>query len=198
MNPSIRQCGTALLFAAALLGSASAEVVASLAPYSAASFGVQSDASVTVLPQAFVAPPDTVVEAIRWFGFHSVDSGGTAYDQFVVSLGGVVQSGTLMRLSVLDISGVFLYDEYILDIPDTALLANSLSIVNDSPDVEWFWQSALAVGSADSPSAEDRAFMLIGRQETPGAGTAPEPSSLALAVAALALCGLGRRAQSPR
>ena len=167
-----------LLVGTALAGAAVAAELVGRAPFEDSAFGQQSDAAGPAYTQSFVAPGGTVLEAIRWWGFHGPNSLGSSFDNFVVMLDGVAQVGSL---SVASISPFF--DEYTLDVSDAALTATSLSILNDSGDVEWFWQSAEAIGNPNAPDATDIAFSLIGRS---GPSTVDEPAVPALILAALA------------
>lgn len=174
-----------------LTGATLAGTLASLSPFALESSGQQSDASTGAYTQAFAAPADTIVEEIRWFGFHTADSGGASFDNFVVTLGGVLQTGVLTHSAVLDAGGLYTYDAYALDIADVALTASSLSISNQSDDVAWYWQSAVAVGNPGAASADLVAFELIGRTGT--SPTVPEPSSVLLVSLGLAALALDRR-----
>ena len=142
---------SALCCTVALFGAADATVISARAPYAGAASGQQSDAAAPAYIQSFSAPADAVLEAIRWWGFHGDNSSGAAFDHFVVTLDGVAQSGTLSI-----VPGSF-FDEYTLDIDDALLTATTLSVANDSLDVEWFWQSAIALlpGDAGAPDPAD-------------------------------------------
>lgn len=147
-----------LLVGTILAGGAVAVELVGRRQFAESAFGQQSDASVPDYTQSFVAPEGSVLEAIRWWGFHGPNSLGSSFDSFVVGLGGVAQTGAL---SVTRASPFF--DEYTLDVTDAALTASTLSIFNDSGDVEWFWQSATAIGNPSAPDAIAVAFSLIGR-----------------------------------
>ena len=162
--------------------SAMADVIVSNAAFSGSAFGQQSDAgSAPAYTQAFVTPTSKMLDKIVWWGAHGADSGGASFDDFVVQLDGVSMAGALTE--TLDDSGLF--TQYTLDIEDILLTASTLSIINNSGDVAWFWQSAAAKGNPDLPSGSDVAFSLIGY----GAVTSvPEPTTMALmAVALMAL-----------
>ena len=179
---------TALLAGVVAAGNASAELISSPL-YGSAAYGQQSDQGTGLAyEQAFTAPASSVLTAIRWWGFHSQDSGGSAFDNFVVMLDGQVQTGSL---SV--VPGGF-FNEYTLDVPDVALTASMLSIFNDSSDVEWFWQSASAVGNPDSPHSTAVAFSLLGQPAAP----IDEPGVPTLIAAALAGLAWARRASARR
>lgn len=182
----LKKLGVALWLTAVLTASPQAAELVGLAPYVAAASGQQADAATGAYAQSFAAPAGAVLEAIRWWGFHGANSQGPAFDNLVVLLDGVAQAGAL---SVVAVSA--LYDEYTLDIADAPLLASSLNLLNDSLDVEWFWQSAAAPGGG--PDAQNVAFSLLGRID----GTAvPEPTSAALLLAALAATLIARRGRN--
>jgi hypothetical protein len=104
-----------------------------------------------------------------------------------------VQSGALTSVAVMAADGSYLYDLYTLDVTDTLLTATALSILNDSSDVEWYWQSASATGNPLLASASDVAFRLLGHAAVADLAL-PEPGSFALTLLALAgLSGLRKR-----
>jgi hypothetical protein len=172
----LKKLGVALCLGTVLTAVPHAAELVGLAPYVAAPSGQQADAATGAYAQSFSAPSGAVLEAIRWWGFHGADSKGPVFDNLVVLLDGVAQTGTL---SVVAVSAF--YDEYTLDIADAPLLAPSLSVLNDSLDVEWFWQSAAAPGGL--PHAQNVAFSLLGRIDRT---EVPEPTSSALLLAGLA------------
>lgn len=173
------------LACAGLIGSVQATELVGLAPFTGAAFGQQSDASGPPVVQSFVAPAGAVLQAIRWWGFHGPNSLGPSSDNFVVLLDGVSQVGSL------SVSTTANFDEYTLDIADALLTATTLSIFNDSSDVEWFWQSSSAIGNPNAPDATNVAYSLIGTFE---ANNVAEPAIPGLVIAAfMALTMLRRR-----
>lgn len=141
--------------------------------------GWQVDQGAGSLEQDFTAAAAGTLQAIAWWGYHGSNSKGSAFDQFVVSLNGVQQAGTLS--STVGADGVV---NYVLAIPERSLAAGAgtLTLVNDSPDVEWFWQWADAQGNT-------MAFQLL---------AVPEPGSLALmGLGAAVLLFVARRRARP-
>ena len=172
---SLSKLVNTLMLCAAMASSAWAAELVGNAAFAGSSFGQQSDPGAgSAYSQNFSPPSGAVLEAVRWWGFHGAVSGGPGFDNFVVVLGGVVLTGTL---TITSTSAFF--DEYTLDIVDTVLSGTTLSIINDSLDVEWFWQSAPASGNPGAPSGDAVAFSLIGHLDVLAV---PEPSSLALFV----------------
>ena len=173
-----------LVLSSALVGQAMAGVLASIAPALGAASGWQSDGnSGAYTSQGLLAPADSMLESITWWGFHTMDSGGALYDNFVVKLGDDVQTGDL------SITAFGSYFQYTLDTSLALLLAVGMAIVNDSFDVEWLWQSAQATGTS-SPDATAVSFSLNGRSSLP-THDVPEPASYSLFL--LALGGLALR-----
>jgi len=172
-----------LVLSSALVGQAMAGVLVSNVPALGDASGQQSDANSSSYSQTFATPSDSVLDSITWWGFHTTDSGGALYDNFVVKLGDEVQAGAL------SITAFGSYFQYTLDIADVELTSSLLTIVNDSFDVEWFWQSARATGTT-GPDASAVSFSLNGRSSLPTQDV-PEPASYALLL--LALGGLALR-----
>lgn len=170
-----------------LTGGALADVLVGNSPFQLGASGQQSDGNSAIYSQTFVAPANATLESIRWWGAHGFDSGGPDFDNFVVTLGSAVQTGNL-DITLNTSLGFY---EYTLDIADIALISSSLSIVNDSLDVEWYWQSAPAQGNSDAPDDSQVSFNLIGRlnAQTPSSPI-PEPGSLSLLLLASAVLGL--------
>lgn len=137
--------------------------------------GEQADAASAPLTQSYVAPVGGMVDGIVWWGFHGQLSQGAAFDSFSVVFNSVAVAGTLS--TTVGANGLSRYE---LDIVDQLLLlgqAGSLEIVNDSLDVEWYWQVADAGTRALS-------FALL---EAPAIGV-PEPGSWPLAALSLLAC----------
>ena len=175
---------SALLAYSAGVFAASVEL-AGQPPYAGGLNGVESDGGTPPYAQSFTAPANSTLDKIVWWGYRLNDQSGGAADNFDVRLGGVMKTGAL----TVALDG--LLQKYTLDIADEALTANLLSIQNDVPDFEWYWQGT---GSA---SFDDRlpfpvAFSLIGTLGGPG--TVPEPDTLALfGVAGLGWMAMRRR-----
>lgn len=146
--------------------------------------GEQVDASTGAFPQTYSSAVSGTIESIVWWGFHGSNSLGALYDSFIVKLDGADQTGALAVTT--DANGVQGLSRYELDIVDTALVPGSfvLSVLNDSLDVEWFWQH-------DDQSQGGLAYALLGTPAAP----VPEPHSLALALLSLAAIGAAGRAR---
>jgi hypothetical protein len=125
--------------------------------------GVQVDLATGPLPQTFTSSVSGTIESIVWWGFHGSNSEGAGFDNFLVLLDGADQTGDLTKTE--DQNGLTRYE---LDIVDTPLIAGDLGeldILNDSEEVEWFWQY----------SSTEREWLAFSLQ-----GTIPEPNSMAL------------------
>ena len=167
------------IFAAAcslLSVSSQADVLFERSPGVSALDGIQSDAATTAYQQGFPALTGATLDKIVWWGFHGSDSGGSTFDSFEVFLGSAQLTGTVT--SSQDFGGLVGLNEYVLDIADTPLTADTIDIWNNSLDVEWYWQTV-------SPGSDLTAFRLEG---TRGSQQIPEPGLLSLlGIAALAL-----------
>lgn len=153
-----------------------ADTLSGSTPYDSIASGQQSDASAEpAFSQPISLPSDALLESITWWGFHGINSGGPAYDSFVVALDGVPVNGSL----VVDNTNQ-LFSQYTLSFAPTPSSATSLSVANNSLDVEWFWQSA--TGLDGGPDAFNVAYRIDGTVQQ----AVPEPSSILLVVAGLA------------
>lgn len=172
----------ALGTAAMAIGAVQSAELSGLTPFTATSFGQQSDANaLPAYTQSFAAQPGAMLESITWWGYHGANSLGPAFDSFVVLLDGLLQTGSI---DIDDSNPNF--SKYTLTVSPVTLSATTLSVLNDSPDVEWFWQSAATGGSG--PHATEVAFRLDG-----SLNTVSVPGTLALMVFGLLAAALARR-----
>lgn len=147
-------------------------------PPAAELYGIQADASTGALVQMFNVAPNASLENIRWWGFHGLNSTGPAADAFELYINGEQVNGALTTSETDGLT------EYSLALSAPRLNATSLTLWNNSFDVEWFWQST-AVG--DDANA---AFVLEGMV---AAAQVPETNMLALFMLALVACAWSRR-----
>jgi len=142
-----------VLISAALVSQASASILAGNLPDNFNLAGQGADQNVSSYSQTFNAPSGATLQEIHWYGYHGPISLGSDYDNFIVTLDNVVQSGKLTVLPFATLSNTNVY-EYILDVPDALLTATTLAILNDNSDVEWYWQNAIDAlpGSINPPA----------------------------------------------
>lgn len=153
-----------------------ADTLAGNSPFASFASGQQSDASAEpAFTQTISLPNNAFIDSITWWGFHGSNSGGSAYDDFVVTLDGTPVIGSLVVGNANQ-----LFSQYTLSFAPTLSSATSLSVANNSLDVEWFWQSAAALGGG--PDAFNVAYRIDGTVQQ----AVPEPTSILLAVAGLA------------
>jgi hypothetical protein len=177
----MRSANFRTLAAAALLGAVlpafSAELVGN-SPLASPS-GTQADASSGPLSQSFNSLVAGTIESIVWWGYHGQNSTGPSSDDFVVKLNGNQRFGSVLKST--DVNGLARYELQITSTLLSAGVPGSLEIVNDSLDVEWFWQYSNA-------ARETVAFSLQGVP-------VPEPGSYALMlIGLLAVARAARRA----
>lgn len=169
----------AALCAALTPGFAAVELVGA-AP-AATPDGLQVDNSTGPLDPVptYMSAVSGTIDSIVWWGFHGSNSGGATLDDFIVKLNDSDQTGPLDVTT--DANGLSRYE---LAIVDTPLVPGSfsLSVLNDSFDVEWFWQH-------DDQGQGGLAYALMGTR----ASVVPEPQSLALMLLGLAAIGVARR-----
>lgn len=166
------------------------ELLARNSPFLASPSGQQSDASTApAYVQQIMVPHDSWLETIDWWGYHGADSGGADYDRFIIRLDGVVQVGALTTSSVAGLT----HYSYSLHFGHL-LNASTLSIMNDSPDVEWYWQSTSAIGNPNAADGTQIAYALYGQPVAPPVDEPGMPLMLASGMLALALLGRRRAA----
>lgn len=180
-----------LLLASVLQGPAQAEeLLATNTPFLASLSGQQSDASTPpAYTQAIGLAANSFLETIEWWGYHGADSGGADYDHFIIMLDGVVQVGAMT--SSVNAAGITHY-AYSLHVGHN-VSASTLSIVNDSPDVEWYWQSTTATGNPNGADGVQVAYALWGQPPIP---PVDEPGMPLLLSGGLLLLALLRQRRS--
>lgn len=138
--------------------------------------GIQADNS-TGSPYTETVPLGVAtIGQVTWWGYYL--DGSPADDLFVLQLAGSAQSGSLTSIADGLVDGLTLYRyEMSLNTPYAFAGAGDLQIdlINDSLDVQWFWQGAEIVpGSNDAHVAVRLA-----------SNDVPEPGMLALLTAGL-------------
>jgi hypothetical protein len=132
----------------------------------------------------FTAAAGYRLTRIEWWGFDALASGT---DAFEVTFNGATLGGTLGDLGEAAFpnaaSDAPKLKHYYLDVTTDVVSAGSnvLSVFNESFDAQWLWQFG---------ETGDFSYRLTG--EPPGVGM-PEPTSLALVLAALAAACSARR-----
>ena len=163
--------------------------------------GEQADNSSNAYNETFSLPGPVTITKFSFWGYYSLGS-DLSTDNFLANGAQLTGSSLFSRSSagtvnLLDLNGgvvgetnLYRYDLDLsgLNAVDYAGGLPAISLINDSLDLEWFWQGT------DNPSGA-RAFLLEGSRNQ----AVPEPGSLALVGLALAALGFLRsRARAPR
>lgn len=180
---------------AMLAGHASAALLWNNPPNILVLDGQQADTSSTSYEETIsISGPATITKLTFW-GFYS-DGSDLATDNFILNGLNLSSSGLFTRSDTLiDVEGVDLYS-YELALSGSNSVAFSggpftLSLINDSVDLEWFWQ-----GTSNPQAPGARALSIEGTRDVQAV---PEPGTLALFGLALAGAGFVRmRTRSSR
>lgn len=156
------------------------------APVASALAGDQSDQAVPPAVTNFSSVAATVT-SVQWWGYDLAGLGGP--DAFVVRINNTLLTGTVSVLAAPpEIDFGVEVSRYTLELGSAFNLAAGsaeLSVVNDSDNVEWYWQSAVTpVGAAPAYS-----YSVFGER---AAVTVPEPGALVLVALALVALKAGR------
>lgn len=177
-SPSIlRKLESGLLLCCALLSAnVSAAVIVERLPTTTAT-GIQADSSSGAPYTETLSLAATTIDQLIWWGYYL--DGGPADDLFVAQFDGGSLSGSVSSFAAGQVDGIDLY-RYELALTTPYVFAGGgglqIDLINDSLDVEWYWQGAdAAVGSAAAPRALRLAHNDV-----------PEPGLPAL----LAACGM--------
>lgn len=141
--------------------------------------GQQADNSTGPYAESVAVPAPASIKRISWWGYYL--AGSTLDDSFVIALGGKTQSGSVKSVADGSVDGLDLYRyELTLATPFavTGVTPLELALVNDSFDVEWYWQGAATLDGR-------RALVML---------QVPEPGTLGVfAIGLLVLARSSRR-----
>lgn len=173
-----------VLAASALCSAAASATILLEQPPSATFNGMQTDASTGMpLSETFSLTGPVLIEKISWWGY---DLGGIpgAVNDFVVDFAAVTQTGTITESP--DVGGLTLYQMTLGSGFAFGGGTTTLSLINNSFDVEWYWQGT---------DSQKQSLRLEGvRQGQP----VPEPEILSLFGLALAgVAFVSRRSRRP-
>ncbi|HMW18752.1 MAG TPA: PEP-CTERM sorting domain-containing protein [Accumulibacter sp.] len=174
-----------LLLSCSLLAAAnvSAAVIVERLPTTAAT-GIQADNSSGPPYTEMVSLSATTIDRFTWWGYYL--GGGTADDLFVAQFDGTSLVGSVTSFADGQVDGIDLY-RYELELAAPYIFGGGadlqIDLINDSLDVQWFWQGADApVGSNIAPRA-----LSLAQNDV------PEPGMLALlAISGMSLLFLSR------
>ncbi len=183
------------LLAAALAVSAAVSAapvqVLGFAPDTTALTGWEADANTPAMTVDVTVAGGWEVTRIEWWGYGLFIADPT--DAFVVELGGTALPAPSGKQQVATIADPSLPDpvalyRYAIDLAPGTYFGTgapaTLSILNDTFDMAWYWQGMAPGGNSDV------AYAIFAAPPT----AVPEPLSLALVLAALAAAGIaGRR-----
>ncbi|MBL8396672.1 MAG: PEP-CTERM sorting domain-containing protein [Candidatus Accumulibacter sp.] len=187
----LRKFQTGLLVCGALLAAnVSATVIVERLPTTTAT-GIQADNSSGAPYTESVSLAATSINRLTWWGYYL--GGGPADDLFVAQFDGLNLAGSVTSFAAGQVDGIDLY-RYELALATPYLFAGGsdlqIDLINDSLDVQWFWQGAASAGG-NAPRA-----LSLTRNDV------PEPGMLALlAIGGMSLLLVSRyrcRARQPQ
>ncbi len=157
-----------LVLAGSALFSANVSAAMLLERLPSATFnGVQADAATAPYAETLSLAGPVSIEKISWWGYYGADPAiDPSTDNFVVKFNNASQSGLITESPIDSTSGLTLYELTLNASYAFGGGQTTLELINDSLDVEWFWQGT---------DSQTQALRLEGvRQVQP----VPEPGTL--------------------
>lgn len=150
--------------------------------------GEQADAATVPYTESLNLAGPVLIEKISWWGYYGTDPLiDPSTDNFLVEFNSATQSGTITESPIDDVSGFTFYEMTLTSAYAFSGGATTLALINDSLDVEWYWQGA------DSQLQGPRALRLEGVQQ---GQPVPEPEILSLlGLGLMSLAFLSRRSR---
>lgn len=162
--------GALLLGGALFSTSASAAVLLERLP-DASPTGQQTDGNTPSYQETVNFAGQVLINKISWWGYDVVGD-PAALNNFAVTLAGVTQSGAITETDTGLFPGtsvsLMLYE---MNLGSVSFAGGTLDLINDSQDVEWYWQGS---GADPQTGAGLRALRIEGTRQQ----NVPEPEIL--------------------